>query len=78
MSIWTPGSGERVSPLNDVFDLQLIGGILLAGILTLERLGQTWASVWGLEFAPYSEIRRLFGFRLLICSLTRPLGPDVS
>ena len=39
---------------------------LLAGELRLGRLGQDWAVVRLLEYAPYPDIVRLLGFRALI------------
>lgn len=39
---------------------------LLDGTLTLGPLDQRWASVRLLEYAPYSEIVRLLGFRRLV------------
>jgi hypothetical protein len=39
---------------------------LLDGELTLGRLDQEWAVVRLLEYAPYREIIRRFGFRRLI------------
>jgi hypothetical protein len=39
---------------------------LLSGELTIGRLGQDWAAVRLLEYAPYAEIIRLLGFRKLV------------
>ncbi|MBN1669324.1 MAG: hypothetical protein JW862_19690 [Anaerolineales bacterium] len=39
---------------------------MLAGELTIGRLGQEWAAVMLLEYAPYAEIIRLLGFRRLV------------
>lgn len=39
---------------------------MLAGKLSLGRLDQNWAALRIIEYAPYSEIRRLIGFRLLV------------
>ncbi len=39
---------------------------ILSGELRLGRLGQTWAVLRLLEYAPYSEIVRLLGFRKLV------------
>ena len=39
---------------------------MLKGELRLGRLGRTWAAVRLLEYAPYSEIVRLLGFRELV------------
>ena len=39
---------------------------LLAGEMTLGRLGQRWAAVRLLEYAPYNEIVRVMGFRRLV------------
>jgi hypothetical protein len=39
---------------------------MLAGELTIGRLGQDWAAVRLLEYATYAEIIRLLGFRRLI------------
>ncbi len=39
---------------------------MLAGRLTLGRLGRDWAAVRLLDHAPYSEIIRLLGFRALV------------
>ncbi len=39
---------------------------MLAGDVTLGRLGRDWAAVRLLEYAPYAEIVRLLGFRALV------------
>ena len=39
---------------------------LLAGETTLGRLDQRWAAVRLLEYAPYPEIVRRLGFRMLV------------
>jgi hypothetical protein len=39
---------------------------ILAGELTIGRLGQDWAVLRLLEYAPYTEIIRLLGYRRLI------------
>ncbi|MEA3349404.1 MAG: hypothetical protein U9Q82_02145 [Chloroflexota bacterium] len=39
---------------------------MLAGELTLGRLGQDWAAIRLLEYATYAEIIRLLGYRRLI------------
>lgn len=39
---------------------------MLAGRLTVGRLGGDWAAVRLLEYAPYDEIVRLMGFRRLV------------
>ena len=39
---------------------------MLDGDLSIGRLGQEWATVRLLEYAPYAEIVRLLGFRRLI------------
>jgi hypothetical protein len=44
---------------------------LLDGELTLGRLDQEWAVVRLLEYAPYGEIVRRFGFRRLIGGWSR-------
>lgn len=59
---------------------------LLAGELTLGRLGQDWAAVRLLDYAPYPEIVRRLGFRALVegwprwrdgvRSTSRRRGPD--
>lgn len=40
---------------------------MLEGQLRLGRLDRNWAAVRLLEYAPYSEIVRLLGFRELVC-----------
>ncbi len=44
---------------------------MLAGELRLGRLDQNWAAVRLLEYAPYSEIVRLLGFRGLVIGWQR-------
>lgn len=39
---------------------------ILAGEVTRGRLDRTWAAVRLIEYAPYSEIVRLLGFRELV------------
>jgi len=39
---------------------------MLAGEVTLGRLGRDWAAVRLLEYAPYAEIVRLLGFKALV------------
>lgn len=39
---------------------------MLAGHLTIGRLGQDWAAVRLIEYAPYPEIIRRLGFRAII------------
>ncbi len=39
---------------------------MLSGELTIGRLGQDWAALRLLEYAPYPEIIRLLGYRRLV------------
>lgn len=48
--------------------------LLLAGTLTLGRLGQDWAAVRLLEHAPYADIVRLLGFPRLVAGWPRWRG----
>lgn len=41
-------------------------GEILAGRLTIGRLGRDWAAVRLLDYAPYRDIVRLLGFKALV------------
>ncbi len=47
---------------------------ILAGELSIGRLGQDWAAIRLLEYAPYPEIIRLLGYRRLIEGWSRWRG----